>query len=199
MIPPVEGTSGPSKLEALPRTGGAGHPARAGYAQAWMGAKGEHRSGDTLDLSPEAAAEVAKLKARDAAVRAHEEAHIAAGSGVVKGGASFSYQEGPDGQTYAIGGEVAVDTAPVPDNPMATIAKANAIRAAALAPADPSPQDLSVASQAVIMAADAAFELSRDQPTNGAVHPLVPPPSAMPPLPIGQSDQTPGAYLNITI
>ena len=196
---PVDGTSGPSKLETLPRTGGAGRPVRGGYAQARVGVKGEHHAGDSLNLSPEASAEVAKLKARDAAVRAHEEAHIAAGSGVVKGGASFNYQEGPDGQSYAIGGEVAVDTAPIPGNPMATIAKANAIRAAALAPADPSPQDLSVANQAVIMAADAAFELSRDEPTNGAVRPVVPPPSAMPPLPIAQSDQPPGSYLNITI
>jgi len=199
MIPPVEGTSGPSKLEALPRTGGGGHPVRGAYAQARVAVRGEHRSGDSLNLSAEASAEVAKLKARDAAVRAHEEAHIAAGSGVVKGGASYNYQEGPDGQSYAIGGEVAVDTAPIDGNPMATIAKANAIRAAALAPADPSPQDLSVAAQAVIMAADAAFDLSREQPTNGAVRPLVPPPSAMPPLPIGQSDQSPGSYLNITI
>ena len=197
MILPVDGNQGPSKQEGPHRPGGAGYPDREGSVKRLPVA--EPGSGDSVKLSPEGTAEVAKLKARDAAVRAHEEAHIAAGGSVVKGGASFTYQEGPDGQSYAVGGEVAVDTAPVPDNPSATIAKADAIRAAALAPADPSPQDLSVASQAVIMAADAAFEVARSQPTNGAVtHPSLTPAST-PVFSAIQSDRTPGAYLNFTV
>ena len=196
MILPVDGTQGPSKLEAPQRPGGAGSLDRGAPA---FRLPVEHGVGDSIKLSPEGSAQVAKLKARDAAVRAHEEAHIAAGGSVVKGGASFTYLEGPDGRSYAVGGEVSVDTAPVPDNPSATIAKANAIRAAALAPADPSPQDLSVASEALLMAADAAFELAQSQPTNGAVK--IPSGSAanLVPFPATQSDRTPGAYLNITV
>ncbi|WP_306598287.1 putative metalloprotease CJM1_0395 family protein [Geothrix sp. 21YS21S-2] len=119
------------------------------------------RSGaDTLNLSPEAKAQVAKLQARDAAVKAHEAAHIAAGAGVVTSGASYSYQRGPDGRNYAVGGEVSVDTSPVKDNPQATIAKASRIMASALAPADPSGQDRSVAAAAAAMASQAAAELA---------------------------------------
>ena len=197
MILPVDGNQRPSRQEGPHRPGGAGYPGEGGSAKRLL--RPEHGPGDSVKLSPEGTAVVAKLKARDAAVRAHEQAHIAAGGSVVKGGASFTYQEGPDGLSYAVGGEVSVDTAPVPDNPSATIAKANAIRAAALAPADPSPQDLSVASEALLMAADAAFSLASSEPTNGAVTP--PSFKGTRPMPIqdAQSDRTPGAYLNFTV
>ncbi len=117
---------------------------------------------DTLNLSPEAKAEVAKLQARDAAVKAHEAAHIAAGAGVVTSGASYAYQRGPDGRNYAVGGEVSVDTSPVKDNPQATLVKAARIMASALAPADPSGQDRSVAAEAASMASQASAELARE-------------------------------------
>ena len=135
---------------------------RASTAKGQTGA-----AGDSLHLSPEGLAQVAKLKARDAEVRAHEAAHLAAGGGVTRGGATFSYEHGPDGQSYAVGGEVGVDTSPVANNPQATIAKANIIRAAALAPADPSPQDQSVAAAAAVMAATAASELAKGTNGNG--------------------------------
>lgn len=116
---------------------------------------------DGFELSPEAKALVAKLKARDQKVRAHEQAHMAAGGGLVRGGASYSYTTGPDGRQYATGGEVALDASPVPDDPRATIAKAERLRAAALAPAEPSPQDLAVAAAAGQMATQAAAELAK--------------------------------------
>jgi hypothetical protein len=125
-------------------------------------------TGDSVKLSPEGLAQVDKLKARDAEVKAHEAAHLAAGGGVTRGGATFSYEHGPDGQSYAVGGEVGVDTSPVANNPQATIAKANIIRAAALAPADPSPQDQSVAAAAAVMASTAASELAKGSSGAGA-------------------------------
>jgi hypothetical protein len=85
--------------------------------------------------------DIVELQNRDREVRNHEQAHIAASGGLSRGGASFSYQRGSDGKLYAVGGEVSIDTSPVPDNPQATIQKAQQIRAAALAPADPSAQD----------------------------------------------------------
>jgi len=48
---------------------------------------------------------VEQLKQRDREVRAHEMAHVAAGAGVVTSGASYSYETGPDGRRYAVGGE----------------------------------------------------------------------------------------------
>lgn len=115
---------------------------------------------DTLDLSPEAQKEIAQLKAADTRVRAHEAAHMGAGGGLVRGGASFQQRRGSDGQMYAVAGEVSIDTSAVPNNPSATLAKARQIQAAALAPAEPSGQDRAVAAQASRMAAEAAVALA---------------------------------------
>lgn len=98
-----------------------------------------------------------ELQARDREVRSHEAAHQAAGGDVV-GGASFTYQQGPDGHQYAIGGEVSVNLSTSGSNPEAVIAKMAQVRAAALAPADPSAQDRSVAATA-----NAITEQAREQ------------------------------------
>ncbi len=108
-------------------------------------------------------AEVSKLKKRDREVRTHEQAHIAAAGGLVKGGATFSFQRGPDGKQYAVGGEVNIDTSPVSSNPEATIRKAKKIRAAALAPADPSPHDRAVAASAIALESQAKQELQNQK------------------------------------
>lgn len=120
-----------------------------------------------LGLTPEEQRVVAELKAIDAKVRAHEQAHLAAAGGLAKGGASYSYTRGPDGKQYATGGEVAIDTSGVPGNPKATLAKAERIRAAALAPANPSAQDRAVAAAAASLAAQAQLELSQQQEAYG--------------------------------
>ena len=100
------------------------------------------------------------LRARDQEVRAHELAHASAAGGLSKGGPSFDYQRGPDGQLYAVGGEVQIDTSGVPGDPEATLEKAIQIQQAALAPAQPSAQDRSVAIAAAAMAAQARAELN---------------------------------------
>lgn len=100
-----------------------------------------------------------ELKRRDTEVRAHEAAHLAAAGGIATSGASFEYQQGPDGIQYAIGGEVNIDTSPVPGDPAATLRKADTIRRAALAPAQPSGPDMQVAANAAAMAAQAQAEL----------------------------------------
>jgi len=107
--------------------------------------------------------EIAKLRARDKEVRAHEQAHSAAAGGLAKGGASFTYERGPDGQQYAVGGEVNIDTSPVPGDPEATIRKAQQIRSAALAPADPSSQDRAVSASATTLEAQARQELQKEK------------------------------------
>ncbi len=96
------------------------------------------------------------LRKRDVEVRAHEAAHAAAG-GALAGAASFSYQRGPDGKSYAVGGEVSVDLSPG-RTPAETIARAQRVRAAATAPAQPSAQDLQVASKAMAMEMEARLE-----------------------------------------
>ncbi|MFA6628909.1 MAG: putative metalloprotease CJM1_0395 family protein [Sulfuricurvum sp.] len=100
--------------------------------------------------SSSAQALISKLEATDTKVRAHEAAHIAAGGGVVSGGANFSYTKGPDGKMYATTGEVPIDTSEG-KTPEETIQKARQIAAAAMAPSDPSPQDYRVAASAAVM------------------------------------------------
>lgn len=96
-------------------------------------------------LTPEQQRQVAQLRQIDREVRAHEQAHLSAGRGVVTSGANFTYAYGPDGKRYAVGGEVGIDTSPE-RKPEANIDKGIRIQAAALAPKDPSPQDYRVAS-----------------------------------------------------
>lgn len=102
---------------------------------------------------------VRELQARDKEVRAHEAAHMAAGGGVVKSGATFSYQQGPDGKRYAVGGEVQVDTSRESE-PEATLQKMQQVKRAALAPASPSGQDRSVAARATKIMMEARAEVA---------------------------------------
>ena len=102
--------------------------------------------------------QIAELRARDQEVRAHEQAHKAVG-GQYAGAASFTYQSGPDGNRYAVGGEVSIDISPIPNDPQATISKMNTVKAAANAPAEPSGQDRAVAAQAQRVIAQAQAEL----------------------------------------
>jgi hypothetical protein len=112
------------------------------------------------DLSPEQKREVEQLKKRDQEVKAHERAHMAAGSGVVIGGANYEYQRGPDGKMYAVGGEVKIDTSRE-NEPAQTIRKMQQVKRAALAPAQPSAQDRRVAAQASQVEAEARIELAK--------------------------------------
>jgi hypothetical protein len=114
-------------------------------------------------LSQEQVAQVRQLAARDAEVRQHEQAHLAASGGLAKGGASYSMQKGPDGKQYAVGGEVSIDVSPG-KSPEETIRKARIIQAAALAPADPSGQDRSVAAAAQAMELQAQSEIASRNP-----------------------------------
>jgi hypothetical protein len=105
--------------------------------------------------------EVEELKKADREVRQHEQQHLAAGGSLVRGGASYSYRQGPDGKRYAVSGEVSIDTSEG-RTPEETLSRARRIRAAALAPANPSPQDRSVAAAASQMEMRALQEIARN-------------------------------------
>lgn len=111
-----------------------------------------------LNLSDEDLALLDQLKARDREVRVHEAAHASVG-GRYAGSASFQYTRGPDGRNYATGGEVSISVSEVAGDPQATIEKARVIRAAALAPAEPSAQDRRVAAEAAQMELTARSDL----------------------------------------
>lgn len=103
--------------------------------------------------------EVVRLKQIDREVRAHEQAHKAVG-GRYAGPARFDYQQGPDGRNYAVGGEVSIDISKERE-PEATITKMQIVRAAAMAPAKPSGQDMQVAATATKIESEARQELAR--------------------------------------
>lgn len=132
---------------------------------------GESKDGSSLSEQNSLTSDVAKqeqqvqqvitqLKARDTEVRTHEMAHLAAAGSYARGGMSFTYQTGPDGKRYAIGGEVSIDTSAIAGDPEATLQKAMVIQRAALAPAEPSAQDQKVAQSAMKMMAQARMEIS---------------------------------------
>ena len=115
----------------------------------------------STELTSSDKALVERLQARDTTVKAHERAHISAGAGVILSGANFTYQKGPDERLYAIGGEVAIDTAPE-NKPEATVKKMEIVRSAALAPSDPSPTDYQVAATASMLQMQARLEVTRN-------------------------------------
>ena len=103
--------------------------------------------------------QIKELKARDTEVRTHEQAHAAVG-GQYAGSPSYEYQRGPDGTNYAVGGEVPIDVGVINGDPQATIDKMQTVRAAALAPAEPSGADRAIAADATQKMAAAQAELA---------------------------------------
>lgn len=119
----------------------------------------EKTSSSKEELSSAQKSLITRLQATDQAVRKHETAHIAAGGGVIRSGANFTYLEGPDKKLYAVGGEVSIDTSSEA-TPQETIPKMRLVRAAALAPSDPSSTDYQVASTATMLEMQARLQLS---------------------------------------
>jgi hypothetical protein len=126
-------------------------PAPAGGSQESGGASASPGGPGTLTADQQQ--EVSDLEHIDARVRAHEAAHQAAG-GALTGAVHLQFVVGPDGRSYAVGGDVSIRIASgrTPDE---TIANAEQVVRAALAPADPSGQDLAVASAALQLVAQA--------------------------------------------
>jgi hypothetical protein len=110
---------------------------------------------------------IRQLQQRDKEVRTHELAHATAG-GSTTGSPSYTFEIGPDGKEYAVGGEVDVDLSIVAGDPQATIVKMKRVHAAALAPANPSTQDTRVAASAaqkILTAQSELFELKSNGST----------------------------------
>lgn len=121
------------------------------------------QSSTKIGLTASQLSVIEKLQSRDHQVRAHEMAHVSAGGQYVTSGVNFTYQKGPDGTMYAVGGEVGIDLSPIANNPQATITKMMVVRNAALAPSDPSPQDRAVAGAASRTMSLAQAELLQTQ------------------------------------
>jgi hypothetical protein len=198
--PPLTGVAGVQPLSGQAiQTLQAADPSADTREEGEKGADGQPGG----DLSEEEEQVVQQLKARDQEVRAHEAAHAAAG-GQYAGAPTYTYTQGPDGRRYATGGEVSIDLSPG-RTPEETAQKADQIRAAALAPADPSGQDRAVAAAAAKMKLEAQAEaakqqqeeLAAKQAEDKAEEPAVPgqkkpeesTPEIVGPKPVGQKDE----------
>ncbi|MGB3750737.1 MAG: putative metalloprotease CJM1_0395 family protein [Arcobacteraceae bacterium] len=87
---------------------------------------------------------VEKFRKKDAEIRTHEQVHASIGNTTTP--ISYSYQQGPDGKMYAIGGSVRFDTS-IPNDPKAASFKLDMLQKAAAGPAQMSGADGSIASQ----------------------------------------------------
>ena len=108
--------------------------------------------------------ELDQLKDRDQEVRTHELKHQSVG-GQYASAPTYTTQTGPDGKEYAVGGEVQISTSEE-STPEKTIAKMQQVRRAALAPAEPSSQDYSVANEAKQKEIAARQELTKQRTEN---------------------------------
>lgn len=119
-----------------------------------------------LHVSDEDKRLIRELQKRDQEVRAHERAHKTAAGELARGAISYTYQIGPDGRRYAIGGEVRIDASPG-NTPEESLERARKIRAAASAPSAPSAQDHSAAADAAQLEAEARSQLRENERENG--------------------------------
>ncbi|KAB2891668.1 MAG: hypothetical protein F9K32_03230 [Desulfobulbaceae bacterium] len=148
-----------SDTTTLSPEGVAAHQSRAGTGKnAPTASPGQTQ----LNLTEEEVKQLQQLKNRDREVRSHEQAHLSVAGSYARGGASYTYQKGPDGNRYATGGEVPIDVSEEP-SAEATIQKMRVIRRAALAPAEPSPADRQIAANALAKEGAAKQELAAEQ------------------------------------
>lgn len=108
--------------------------------------------------------EINELKQRDLEVKSHEQAHASIG-GQYAASPQYEYTAGPDGRRYAVDGEVSIDISEG-TTPEETIRKMQQVKAAALAPAEPSAQDLRVAAEATQKTVEARNEIAQQANDN---------------------------------
>ena len=125
------------------------------------GGKQQGESG-LLDLTTAEQRVVDQLQQRDREVKTHELAHLASASQYARGGPTYSYQTGPDGRRYAVGGEVAIDLGKE-QTPEQTAEKMRLVKRAAMAPAEPSTTDRRIAATATAIEMEARREMQNDR------------------------------------
>lgn len=96
-----------------------------------------------------------RLKQRDAMVRRHENSHMMAAGGQAAGMPTYTYQTGPDGRNYAIGGSVDISIMTTGDHE-ADARRAGKAARAAMAAGEPSAADMETAAKASSMQGRAA-------------------------------------------
>lgn len=89
-------------------------------------------------------------------------AHLAAAGSYAMSTPQYSYEIGPDGNAYAVGGEVKMDVSGEV-SPEKTIEKAKSLRRAAMAPLHPSAQDFAAVTAVNSLEAQASRQIREEQ------------------------------------
>jgi hypothetical protein len=97
---------------------------------------------EVFSLSTEEQAVIRELQSSDVAIRNHELLHFRNGAGITSGTPEYTLVQGPDGNYYAVGGAVNVQTSRGADADQQS-REAQTFVNAATAPGDASVQDLS--------------------------------------------------------
>ncbi|MEE4242304.1 MAG: putative metalloprotease CJM1_0395 family protein [Desulfopila sp.] len=118
-------------------------------------------SDSAIQLTVEEQQILQDLQQRDAEVRAHEQAHLAIAGQYAAGAASYTYQTGPNGKKYAVGGEVPIDVSKE-STPEETLQKMQIVARAAMAPLNPSAADRQIAARAAAISAQARMEIQKE-------------------------------------
>ena len=113
------------------------------------------------ELTEQEIKQVDKLKSREKEVITHELRHQSVG-GQYASAPSYGKEKGPDGRSYITDGSVQISVSEE-STPEKTISKMQQVYAAALAPAEPSSADRSVAAKAKSIEASARAELAEEK------------------------------------
>ncbi len=99
-----------------------------------------------------------RLELSQTQIQRHVESHLAVST---QHSSPPNYRYRPfDGDLYVVSGDVQFDTSSEPNDPQATLEKAQLIRMASMAPTDPTLQDRNASQQAIMMAAQAKGEIN---------------------------------------
>jgi len=150
--------------EGAERTDGASRTSGDGGHEVGPGDETEDERGP--EGNPEKDAVVRELRNTEREVIAHEAAHQAA-AGRFGGPVSYTRTTGPDGKSYITGGEVPIHFV-AGSTPEETLRNLEQVQKAALAPGDPSAQDIRVAAQAAARAAQARHDIAQSREKDGA-------------------------------
>ncbi len=140
-------------LSGLPQAGGS---SRAASAAARL----------PTELTASEKADVTRLQQRDQQVRQEEKAHAAV-AGDLAGPISYTYQRGPDGRAYAVGGSVGIQASTLSGDPAEAARKAGRLAAAANAATNPSLQDYAAAREAYALGSQLGKPPSQGEDANG--------------------------------
>ncbi len=118
------------------------------------------------DLTTAEKTDVTRLQQRDQQVRQEEKAHAAV-AGDLAGPISYTFQRGPDGRAYAVGGSVGIQASSLSGDPAEAARKAGRLAAAANAATNPSLQDYAAAREAYALGSRLGAPSPREEETNG--------------------------------